>query len=47
MRQLGQVFERQDVEPAVAREQERGVEVVAPEAGAVADPIETPPASCQ
>src|SRR5262249_10307119 len=37
-RQLGKVLERQDVEPPVARQQIRGVQVIAPEAGAVADP---------
>ena len=36
-RQLGQVLERQHVDLAVARQQIRRIEVVAPEAGAVAD----------
>ena len=36
-RQLGQIFEREHVDLAVASEQERRIEIVAPEAGAVAD----------
>ena len=36
-RQFGEVFERQIIEPAVAREHKGGVEVIAPEAAAVAD----------
>ena len=35
--QLGEVFERQVIEPALLGQQHRGVEVVAPEAAAVAD----------
>ena len=35
--QLGEVFERQDVDPAVASQQVGRIEVITPEAGAVAD----------
>ena len=36
-RQLGQILEREHVDLAVAGEQEWRIEIVAPEAGAVAD----------